>query len=105
MTLALNPSTPTPREIAERVNAVLRGKINSIGTVTLTANAGSTTVKAAVGSMSVVLLMPQTANAAAEIGNGTLYIAPSNYVKDTSFQITHANNSQADRAYGFAILG
>lgn len=105
MTLALNPANPTPREIAERVNAILRGKINSIGAVTLTANSASTIVKAAIGSTSVVILFPQTLNGAAELGNGTLYIDPSNYVNNTSFQITHANNSQADRTYGYAILG
>jgi hypothetical protein len=40
----------------------------------------------------VILLMPQTAHAAAEIGNGTAYVAPGGIVNGVSFAISHANN-------------
>lgn len=106
MTRAVNPSGGTPREVSEAVNQILKGKINSVGTITLTASAASTVVNnALVSSASVILLMPQTAHAAAELGNGTAYIAPADTVDGTSFKITHANNAQADRTFGFVILG
>jgi hypothetical protein len=54
------------------------------------------------GAGSVVLLVPKTANAAAELGNGTAYISA---VANGSFTITHANNAQVDRTFGFVCLG
>src|ERR1044071_5496703 len=98
--------TENNRDVATAVNQALKGKINSTGTVTLTHDAASTTVNNAfVSSSSVILLMPQTANASAEQGAGTIYIKPSDTVNKTSFKITHANNSQSDRTFGFVLLG
>jgi hypothetical protein len=96
----------TPRDVASAVNQGLKGKLNSIGSVTLTVSVASTVVKnPLVGPDSVILLMPQTAHAAAELGNGTAYIAPADSVEGVSFKITHANNSQADRTFGYVIIG
>jgi hypothetical protein len=47
-------------------------------------------------------LMPTTANAAAEIGAGTAYISART---KRSFTITHANNSQSDRTFGYVVIG
>ena len=106
MTKALPLYGGTPQEVATAVNQALRGKINSLDSVTLTANAASTTVAdERIGASTVVLLMPQTANASAEVGAGTIYIKPSDYVLKTSYKITHANNAQTDRIFGVAILG
>ena len=92
------------RDIANAANAALNGKINSFGTVTLTANAASTTVTdPRVGVNSAVFLMPQTANAAGALA--TSYIAPANHVNKTSFTITHANNAQTDRVLGYLLIG
>ena len=104
MTLALNPTGGTPREVAERIGAILAGKLNSAGSVTLTANAAETTIKNAfIGSSSSVLLAPQTANAAAAIA--TTYIDPADYVTGNTFVIRHANNAQVDREFGYFIVG
>ena len=46
--------------------------------------------------------MPKTANASAEQGNGTIFISAR---ANGSFTITHANNSQTDRQYGYIIIG
>lgn len=106
MTQVLPPSGGEPRDVAVAVNSALAGKINSVFSVTLTANAATTTVNdPRVGANTVILLFPQTAHAATEIGNGTLYIAPSGYTLKTSFVITHANNAQTDRIFSAVILG
>jgi|SRR5581483_3856117 len=98
--------TENTRDVATAINQALKGKINSTGTVTLTHDAASTTVSnALVSSSSVILLMPQTAHASAEVGNGTIYIQPSDTVAKTSFKITHANNTQVDRTFSYVILG
>jgi hypothetical protein len=100
------PDESNPRKIASAINAGLTGKINAIGSVTLGTGVTSTTVSnPLIGANSSVFLAPQTANAAAEVGNGTIYIKPSDYVEGTSFKLTHANNSQADRTFGYVILG
>jgi hypothetical protein len=91
------------RQIAAVVNRLGQGKLNCTGSITLAASAASTTVADPRASgTSVVLLMPRTANAAAEIGNGTLYV--SGRTKG-SFTIAHANNAQADRTFDYAVIG
>jgi hypothetical protein len=84
------------------VSDILQGMTSAAGEVTLTANAASTVVTHAFASAgSHITLSPLTANAAAEIGNGTLYI--SSRGKGT-FTITHANNAQADRTFTYGFV-
>lgn len=83
------------------------GKTNNTGTLTLTANAGSTTLTLApgiVGTDTQLFLFPKTANASAEIGAGTLYVSASSVTSNT-FTITHANNAQNDRTYAYMFVG
>lgn len=91
------------RRLADAVNQLADGRSNGFGSVTLTANQATTAVTdRRVGTDSVITLMPTTSNAAAEIGNGTLYIGT---VTAESFTITHANNAQTDRTFTYAITG
>ena len=91
------------REVATIVNNILDGKINSTGTVTLTASAATTVVtEDRTGATSVILFMPTTANAAAEQAAGGMFV--SSRGKQT-FTITHANNSQADRVFDYIVIG
>jgi len=85
------------------IQQLANGRSNAVGSVTLTANASTTTVtpqNCAAGSS--VFLFPTTAHSATEMGNGTIYIST---VTNKSFTITHANNSQADRTFFYACLG
>lgn len=83
------------------LNNAMRGKMNVVEEVTLTANAASTVVTdALVNSESLIVLMPTTANAAAALA--TTYIAT---VGDGTFTITHANNAQADKTFRYGVLG
>jgi hypothetical protein len=85
------------------VRELFEGRSNTVGRFTLTANAASTTVTAAnCGVGSTVLLTPTSAHAAAEVGNGTIYVSA---VANGSFTLTHASNSQADRTFLYAALG
>lgn len=91
------------REIALVVNNILDGKLNSTGSVTLTASAASTAVTdERAGYDSVILFMPTTANAASEQAAGGMYV--SSRGKQT-FTITHANNAQSDRTFEYIIIG
>jgi len=93
------------RRLAEVLNLALRGALNNSGTVTLTANAATTTLTdARIGFETAVVLVPTTANAAAEIGNGTLSISETGRVNG-NVVITHANNAQADRTFRFLLSG
>lgn len=90
-------------QIAIVVNRTLAGKVNCTGTVTLTANVASTAVTDQLaGPNSTIYLSATTANAAAEIGAGGLYISAKT---DGSFTITHANNAQSDRTFDYAVFG
>lgn len=103
------PTTANPRALiaylrsAHDANWANRhGKMDVTKSVTLTANAASTTVSDyRFSPQSFVWGMPTTANASAEIGAGTIYYAPT----DGSCVITHANNANADRTFTLVILG
>jgi len=79
------------------------GRSNATGTVTLATGASATVVtdaNCAVGS--VPLLAPATANAAAEVGNGTMYVSS---VASGTFTISHANSATAGRTFLYVLQG
>lgn len=85
------------------VNNLLIGKSNNVLAFTLTANAASSTITdPRVGPLSFLGFMPTTANAAAELGAGTLYVSARGAETAT---IVHANNANADRTYAVLIVG
>lgn len=89
------------RKTASVVNNILGGKTNNTGTVTLTANAASTVVgDFRATSSSVIVLMPTTANAAGAIA--TTYVSSRG---TKTFTLTHANNAQVDKTFGYAVVG
>lgn len=93
------------RRLGEIINSLLRGGLNNSGTVTLTANAASTTLTdARIAYNSAIVLVPTTANASAEIGAGTSYISETGRLNGSAV-ITHANNAQTDRIYRYLIQG
>ena len=65
-----------PARIVRAVRQLAEGRSNAVGAFTLTAGAASTVVTAPTcGAGSSVLVFLKTANAAAELGNGTMYIS------------------------------
>jgi hypothetical protein len=90
------------REERLALNEVIRGRTNAVDTKTLTAGAASTVVTdSRVTQYSRIFLFPTTANAAAELGNGTCYVSS---VGDGTYTITHANNAQVDRTFFVLIM-
>lgn len=103
MTQALAYLRDRDHQIVFTTNQLLDGHSNNVGTVTLTASVATTVVDdRRTGVNSVILFMPTTANAAAEVGAGTMYISARG--KQT-FTITHANNAQTDRTFAYAAFG
>ena len=91
------------REVASVANSLRDGKINATGTVTLTANAATTTLSdRRIGRTTKVILIPTTANAAAAIA--TTYLTHPNASTEAAV-INHANNAQVDKTFGYALLG
>lgn len=79
------------------------GRSNATGTVTLTTSTATTVVvNANCAEASTPILTPTTANASAEVGNGTIYIS---VVANGSFTITHANSATTVRTFLYAIQG
>lgn len=105
MTVFVPSLNGTLKDALQSIQQLSAGRSNAVGTVTLTASATSTTVtdqNCAAGS--TVTPIPATAHAAAEWGNGTLFI-PVATIVNGSFVIQHANNSQTDRTFRYAIVG
>lgn len=91
------------RLIAQALIRAMAGGLNVTGSVTLTANVASTVVSdKRVGPETVICFMPTTLNAAAEQGAGAMYVSGRT---DEQFTISHANNAQTDRTFGYSILG
>jgi hypothetical protein len=83
------------------VNESQRGRLNATGTVTLTANAASTTVTDPEFTAEMVpVLMATTANGAAAIA--TTYVSART---NGTFTLTHANNAQTDRTFLYIRIG
>jgi hypothetical protein len=91
------------KKIVLAIQQLAAGRSNAVGTVTLAAGSAITMVadkNCAAGS--TPLLTPATANAAAEIGNGTLFVSA---VANGSFTISHANSATTGRTFLYAIHG
>lgn len=100
MIQTLQPSETSLTTIVRTIIELCKGHSNSIGTTTLASGTTTTTVQAPTCSeTSVVIFSERTANAAAERGNGTMYVTPGR----GQFVITHANNSQTDRTFGWYV--
>ena len=90
-----------PKKIVLAIQQLAAGRSNATGSVTLTANAGSTAVTDNnFAAASTVYFTATTSNAAT--GVTAMYVSAR--AKGT-FTITHANNAQADRTYLYAIVG
>jgi hypothetical protein len=79
-----------------------RNRLASVREITLTASAATTVVPdLACSAVSHIFFSPLTANAAAEIGAGTMYVSSRGF---RTFTITHANNAQVDRTFSYVLV-
>jgi hypothetical protein len=93
------------RRLGTILTRAMSGGLNVTKDVTLTANQASTTVTDPRATYdSALVFEPMTANAAAELAAGTMYVTQANRLAG-SFVITHANNAQADRIFRMVIVG
>ncbi|MBM7483312.1 hypothetical protein ACVWWI_003372 [Bradyrhizobium sp. USDA 3686] len=91
------------KKINLAIQQLAAGRSNSVGSVTLTVSVATTTVTDSnCSSGSVPILTATTANAAAEVGNGTIYVSA---VANGSFTITHANSATTGRTFKYALHG
>jgi hypothetical protein len=91
------------KKIVLAIQQLAAGRSNATGSVTLATGSATTTVtttNCAAGSTPI--LTPASANAAAEAGNGTMFVSA---VTNGSFTITHANSATTGRTFLYAIVG
>lgn len=93
------------RLMAEAIGGMMQGRTNNTGELTLTANAASTVLNdPRLSVFSVLVFDPTTANAAAEMAAGTMFVTKANR-NNLAWTITHANNAQTDRTFRYAVIG
>jgi hypothetical protein len=93
------------RKLDKKIDGIMQGKTNNTGTVTLTANATTTTITFAAGRLgqsTVMLLSPTTANAAAALTN--VYVSARNVASNT-LTLTHSNTATLDRTFSYVLIG
>src|SRR5882724_10550325 len=101
----LAPGETNAARIVSAIRQLIAGRSNAAGRVTLAANAASTVVAAPnCAAACEILLFARSANAAAEVKNGTVYVLAAD-VANKSFRITHANNAQTDRIFSYLAIG
>jgi hypothetical protein len=91
------------KKIVLALQQLAAGRSNAVGSVTLATGSPTTVVSdknCAAGSTPI--LTAACANAATEVGNGTLFVSA---VANGSFIITHANSAIAGRTFLYALLG
>lgn len=89
-------------QIAEALNRILAGGINCTTTITLTANATTTTFKdPRIGGFSYIAFMPTTANASTAEKAG-IWISAQQKGQCT---INHASSANTDQNFTVSILG
>ena len=81
------------RLVSSSLNNTINGKLNSTGSLTLTASATTTTLTdERIGGNSVILFMPTTANANTARGEKTA-------------TLTHASSGNTDQTFGYVVIG
>lgn len=91
--------------LALAVSRLFDGKLNTVGSVTLRASQATTTITdKRIGANTLVLLIPTTANASAEFGAGTIYQTLPNAANGSAV-LNHANNANADKTFGYFLVG
>lgn len=99
------PANPELRRQYEVLQAIRRGKIECVTELTLTAGTTTTTLNfKGLSPQSVVIFDPKTANAAAELAAGTMYVLTANRGND-AWTVTHANAGTTDRTFQVACIG
>lgn len=99
---------PAPNEtsllrIVRGIRDLFEGRSNAGGQFTCTLSQATTTVIAPnCGADSRVFLSARHANAAAELGNGTIYVSA---VSQGSFTVTHANSATTNRTFDYELKG
>ena len=89
------------RQCAITINNVMDGKINSTGSITLSASATTTTLNdARIGLNSVILFMPQTANARTALN--TLFVTSR---ASGSATLNHSSSTNTDQNLSYVIIG
>ena len=101
------PGQPALAAWLARVVAILKGALggtlNATLSVTLAANAGSTVVNdPRLSGGSFIGFCPLTADAAAEIAGGALYVSSQGA---KTLTLAHANNALVDRKFLLLIIG
>jgi hypothetical protein len=91
------------KKIVLSLQQLAAGRSNAVGSVTLATGSPTTTVTAPTCAPgSTPILVPTSATAAAEVGNGTMYVSA---VASGSFTISHASSATTGRTFLYAILG
>jgi hypothetical protein len=88
-------------EVRRRLESLQRGRIDPVGSLTLTANGTATfttVTHAACSTTSNVTVAPRNSAAAVEVGGGTLWTVPGN----GSFSIFHSATTLT-RTFGYSI--
>lgn len=101
MAIVLRTGEADLERFISAINELAEGRSHSTGRVTLTPGAAATVVVVQNCSVnSEPQISPRTANAAAAVP--TTYISA---IANGSFTITHTNNAQVDRTFGFTVIG
>lgn len=89
-------------QFVRSIQDLFKGRSNCAGSFTCATGAATTVVTAPnCGPNSKVILQAETANAAAEVGAGTIYVSAKGV---NQFTVTHANSATTGRTFAYRIV-
>jgi len=89
------------RLVSTSLNNTINGKLNSTGSITLTASSTTSTLTdARISGNSVILFMPTTNNGRTALN--TLYVSART---EGSATLTHASSANTDQSFSYCIIG
>ena len=95
-------SEKDPVRLSRAIRDLFAGRSNAAGEFTLRTGQATTVVTAPnCGAGSRIMLQAASANAATEVGNGTIYVSA---VAQGSFTVTHANSATTNRTFFYRIV-
>jgi hypothetical protein len=103
LAIQLQPEETAIRRIVQAIIQLVEGRHNAADEFTLTPGAALTVVSHPNCSEGCQpMFSPRTASAAAEVGNGTIWVSA---IDQGSFTVTHANSGVVDRTFGYTVTG
>jgi hypothetical protein len=96
---------PSVYELVVKIQEIMAGKLNNVGSMTLTANATTTTlIDPNIGPNSLILFDPLTSNGKVAFNSDLFFVNARGATKGQA-TVNHASSANTDQTFNYGIFG